>query len=90
VGGGRGQARHGAFDRGHGNLWHPWVVVDTLPDFTATPKNCNPNKWQSFTGNGILVLLADGSTRFVAKTITAATWSNAVHPDDGNVLGADW
>jgi prepilin-type N-terminal cleavage/methylation domain-containing protein len=35
-------------------------------------------------------LLMDGSVRGVNGSISATTWSNAMIPDDGNVLGSDW
>jgi type II secretory pathway pseudopilin PulG len=41
--------------------------------------------------DSILVGLGDGSVRSVnAKKITHETWKNAICPNDGNVLGADW
>jgi type II secretory pathway pseudopilin PulG len=39
----------------------------------------------------IAVGLADGSTRFIdAKKISFTTWTYAIDPADGNVLGPDW
>jgi len=61
--------------------------------FQVAPKpfaNCNPCLLQSFTVAGILVSLADGSSRSVSTSITQATWQNAVMPADGNTLGPDW
>ena len=34
--------------------------------------------------------LGDGSVRAVSGSISTATWYNACHPRDGNVLGSDW
>lgn len=34
--------------------------------------------------------MADGSVRTVAYSVSQATWQNALTPDEGNVLGADW
>jgi len=120
IGGCRGQALRGAFDRGHGNPWHPWVAIDgcigpgnvptgcyianqpgagtpasvndstMLPDWNATVKNCDPNKYQPFSAGGIMVLLGDGSARAVSPTVSSSTWHDAIHPDDGHVLGSDW
>jgi len=36
------------------------------------------------------VLLMDGSVRGVSNGISQATWNNAIQPDDGQVLGANW
>jgi hypothetical protein len=36
------------------------------------------------------VALADGSVRFVSASVSQATWTNALLPNDGNVLGSDW
>jgi prepilin-type N-terminal cleavage/methylation domain-containing protein len=55
-----------------------------------TPANCVPCQLQGPWGGGILVGLGDGSARLVSNGISAATWTNAVRPDDGNVLGSDW
>jgi type II secretory pathway pseudopilin PulG len=39
----------------------------------------------------IAISLADGSARFInAKKITFTTWTYALDPADGNVLGPDW
>jgi type II secretory pathway pseudopilin PulG len=38
----------------------------------------------------VLVGLADGSARAVKNTISKLTWTNAIDPNDGNPLGADW
>jgi hypothetical protein len=44
---------------------------------------------QSFTKN-VLVGLADGSVRDVSPALSAETWNRAIHPADGQPLGADW
>ena len=72
----------------------------SIPGFytiTVTPQiapiwnvNCNPCLLQAMTPGGILVGLADGSTRSVSTGISLATWQNAIRPDDGNILGNDW
>ena len=51
---------------------------------------CNPLLYQSFSSGGIQVGLGDGSVRMVNSGISAITWSNALTPKDGNVLGNDW
>ena len=41
------------------------------------------------TGN-VQVLMADGSVRGVASSISQPTWQNALTPADGNPLGTNW
>jgi prepilin-type N-terminal cleavage/methylation domain-containing protein len=89
-GGNRGQGLRSWADYGHGNPWCPWVAHDLLPDFEATTKSCDPFRYQPFNAGGIIVLMMDGSAHSVSPTVTATTWFNAIHPDDGNVLGPDW
>jgi hypothetical protein len=36
------------------------------------------------------VALMDGSVRNVTAGLSQATWTNALLPNDGQVLGADW
>lgn len=87
------------FDRGFNatrtNQWdqNQWSVnFDFLirPQFGATPANCNPSLLQPLSASGILVGLADGSVRNVSTSVTQATWTAAVGPRDGLVLGSDW
>jgi len=52
--------------------------------------NCNPCLLQAPSAGGILVGLGDGSVRSVSTGVSAATWGNAIQPNDGNPLGSDW
>jgi prepilin-type N-terminal cleavage/methylation domain-containing protein len=52
--------------------------------------NCDPCRLQGFYAAGINVGLGDGSVRLVNTGISAATWANAIIPNDGNPLGSDW
>ena len=61
-----------------------------VPQVKPLPSNCNPCMLQSSYQSGIMVGLADGSTRLVSAGISQRTWANAVNPSDGNVLGSDW
>jgi prepilin-type N-terminal cleavage/methylation domain-containing protein len=53
-------------------------------------RGCNPCQLQSMSSGGIMVVMADGSTRLVSNGVSQATWRAAVHPDDGVPLGSDW
>lgn len=57
---------------------------------TPTPASCNIALASSFHTGGIPACLADGSVRFIASGISAATWAAACDPRDGVPLGADW
>ena len=53
-------------------------------------KDCDNWRAQSGHRRGINVCLADGSVRVVSPAISQATWSAALLPNDGAVLGPDW
>jgi hypothetical protein len=61
-----------------------------LPQFNPRPQNCDPTTNASHHSGGILVGLFDGSCRMVSSGISAATWAEAVLPNDGLPLGPDW
>jgi prepilin-type processing-associated H-X9-DG protein len=60
--------------------------------YQVLPKaqTCSPDSVQSPHPGGINVAMGDGSVRFVASTISVATWNMACDPRDGNPLGNDW
>ncbi len=64
----------------------PW----TKPaDMDVTPTRLPPlgGLW----GNGFCCVMADGSVRFVdTRRVSPQTHRNAIDPQDGNPLGADW
>jgi prepilin-type N-terminal cleavage/methylation domain-containing protein len=60
------------------------------PSNNSPTATCNPCLLQGFEATGIQVGLGDGSVRVVSSEISAATWSFAVQPGDGNPLGPDW
>jgi prepilin-type N-terminal cleavage/methylation domain-containing protein len=62
----------------------------TLPQFKPTDANCNPYQNASHYTSGILVALADGSSRSVSSGISSTTWACAVLPNDNIPLGPDW
>jgi prepilin-type N-terminal cleavage/methylation domain-containing protein len=66
------------------------VRSEFMPQFGVLVDTCDARTWQSFGSGSIQVSLFDGSVRGVTPGITPLTWSNALRPDDGMVLGADW
>ena len=75
-----------------GNYEPPDFWWRTPPQFgwNGNIKTCNAAQLQAFFSGGIMVGLGDGSVRLVNSGVSAGTWSNAVTPNDGNVLGPDW
>jgi prepilin-type N-terminal cleavage/methylation domain-containing protein len=63
------------------------VVPQAKPPAKGT---CDPCRLQGPWAGGILVGLGDGSVRMVSPSISTTTWTYAVAPADGNVLGSDW
>ena len=65
----------------------PWTKPADLPYDVAKPI---PDFGKAYGGNP-LCAMADGSVRSLdLKKISTATLKNAICPDDGQVLGADW
>jgi len=60
------------------------------PQVGVTPKNAAYYLPNSGHPSGIQALLMDGSVRGVGTSVSAQTWLNAIYPDDGSVLGANW
>ncbi|MDW8244569.1 MAG: DUF1559 domain-containing protein [Thermogemmata sp.] len=60
------------------------------PQIGATIREVNPDTCQSFHPGTMVVALMDGSVRYVAATISLATWRRAINPADGMALGPDW
>ncbi len=52
--------------------------------------NCNSNYAQTLSPEGLLVAMCDGTVKSVAPAVSPTTWRNALLPDDGQVLGADF
>jgi hypothetical protein len=61
----------------------------SLPQIGIKPMQADPNLCQSYH-SAMVVALMDGSVRKVYPSISQRTWTNALTPDDGNVLGPDW
>jgi hypothetical protein len=62
-------------------------MFQVQPDFV---NNCDPSRAQGMHTGGIMVGMGDGSVRFVAQSVTPATWAAATDPRDGVPLGNDW
>ncbi len=67
------------------------LVAQGMP-FQAVPEagDCDYELAQSFEKRGILVALADGSTRTVNPSINNKTWARALSANDNIPNGADW
>ena len=61
-----------------------------LPQIGVTALQANPNLCQSYHPGVMNIALMDGSVRTVSPGISQSTWSNALNPADGQVLGSDW
>lgn len=61
-----------------------------VPQSKPSIQTCDPKRLQSLSGNGIQVLMMDGSVRTVTTSASPETWVRALVPNDGLVLGSDW
>jgi prepilin-type N-terminal cleavage/methylation domain-containing protein/prepilin-type processing-associated H-X9-DG protein len=71
--------------------WQPYDIGPrskflVVPD----PRNCDPTLASTPHRGGIQVLLADGSVRSLAPSISGTTWWAACTPNGGETLGTDW
>jgi prepilin-type N-terminal cleavage/methylation domain-containing protein len=62
----------------------------SLPQQAPLPNQCNPHMTQALSLSGIQVLMMDGSARSVSSGVSLSTWTWAILPADGQVLGNDW
>jgi prepilin-type N-terminal cleavage/methylation domain-containing protein len=60
-----------------------------LPQIGTTPTQANPNLAQCYHQVMVLALM-DGSVRKISPSLSQTTWTNALNPADGQVLGSDW
>jgi prepilin-type N-terminal cleavage/methylation domain-containing protein/prepilin-type processing-associated H-X9-DG protein len=58
--------------------------------FGQNPGPCDNRLASSPHTGGINVALADGSVRFLSRTISATTWAYALTPAGEEILGTDW
>jgi prepilin-type N-terminal cleavage/methylation domain-containing protein len=61
-----------------------------LPQMGVRPTQADPNLCQSYHTGVMNIALMDGSVRTISAALSPATWSNALNPSDGQVLGSDW
>jgi prepilin-type N-terminal cleavage/methylation domain-containing protein len=61
-----------------------------LPQMSVTPVTADPNLCQSYHTGVMNIALMDGSVRTISSGLSQTTWTNALRPDDGQVLGPDW
>jgi prepilin-type N-terminal cleavage/methylation domain-containing protein len=60
-----------------------------LPQIQVGIMQANPNLSQSY--HAVMnVALMDGSVRNITPALSQTTWTNALNPADGQVLGTDW
>jgi len=52
--------------------------------------NCDVSRASTGHTGGMQVLLADGSVRTLAQSMSGTTWWSAITPAGGEVLGTDW
>jgi prepilin-type N-terminal cleavage/methylation domain-containing protein len=77
---------NGNYAPAFGAVGGPSVKFQVQP----TQANCDWKTATAFSAGGCMVGLGDGSVRSVSPAISVATWTNAVDPADGQVLGTDW
>ena len=68
-----------------------WEQIQKYSKFDPTPGAMSLEKLtQSTHTPGMNVLMGDASVRLVAASVTTATWSAAVTPNNQDVVGPDW
>lgn len=65
-------------------------VYLNLPQFNATQATCIPGVATGIHTGVCMVSVMDGSVRGVSSGTQQLTWSYALQPADGMVLGSDW
>jgi prepilin-type N-terminal cleavage/methylation domain-containing protein len=61
-----------------------------VPQTKPAAPACDTTRLQGHQSGGLLVGLGDGSVRMVTSSVSQATWTSALLPDDGISLGSDW
>jgi len=60
-----------------------------LPQIGVNPMKADPNLSQCYHVV-MVVALMDGSVRRIPQSLSQVTWTHALDPSDGQVLGSDW
>jgi len=69
-------------------VYGPWGI--NLPQVGYKPNQAHPYYPNSGHSSSIQVMLMDGSVRGVTGAVSLTTWTYAIQPDDGQVLGSNW
>ncbi len=86
------------------NFWPDWGPNISSSDYgdpqgnaaifqtgcSGVPANCQGGRASSPHSGGINVALADGSVKFIATGVNAATWWSLLTPSGGEVAGSNW
>jgi len=67
-----------------------WSKFQSQPRLSGAAPLCSALATQSTHTPGMNVLMGDGSIKLVAASVTTATWSAAVTPNNQDVVGPDW
>jgi prepilin-type N-terminal cleavage/methylation domain-containing protein len=75
---------------GYGSIYGVWGPY--TPQTSVTGNGVNPAHpyYPNAAHTTMQTLLMDGSVRGVSSAISTTTWTYAVTPDDGQVMGSDW
>jgi len=69
----------------------PWPNQFASPQFNwQTLSQCDTSRVQAFTGVSVMVGMGDGAVRDVTSGVSQTSWTCAVIPNDGQVLGNDF
>ncbi len=71
------------------NSYVPKAASDTFQNRPAT-NACNPRMPQSLTPGSIQVGMGDGSVRGISPSVSFASWSAAITPQAGDIIGSDF
>jgi prepilin-type N-terminal cleavage/methylation domain-containing protein/prepilin-type processing-associated H-X9-DG protein len=74
------------------NFGLDWYQIPNTNMFQDRPRPQDCDNWRAQSGHrgGMNVAMADASVRSVSPTVTQATWTAAMLPQDGQPLGPDW
>jgi prepilin-type N-terminal cleavage/methylation domain-containing protein len=74
------------------NFGLDWYQQPNTFPYQRRPRKADCVNWQaqSIHPGGMQVALLDGSVRTVNDGVSPGTWSSAMLPNDGTVLGGDW